>query len=81
MQQLADAGLLQRQWDANRKSRYRLTSNDDQTEVMRVTCQADGVSVEFEHAELHALLVSVAERHGVLLAGRRLEIVATSEPH
>lgn len=76
VQQLAAAGLLLRDWDTARRSRYRHPAALAPAAALRLVCEDSGVSIELQDEALHALLLAVAERGGVRLEGRPLEIHA-----
>lgn len=74
--QLEEAGLVVREWDANRKAHYRIPLNDTDRMSLRLVCPDTGRLSLLADPALHDALLAAAQRHGVELEGRDLLIMA-----
>lgn len=74
--QLEEAGLVVREWDANRKAHYRIPSRDADRMSLRIVCPESGRLSLLADQALHDALLAAAQRHGVDLEGRDLIVMA-----
>ena len=72
LQALQAKGLLLREWDAQRKARYRARGMTHDGLALQLVCGENGRTVMLEDPALHARLVEAAARAGVDVAGQPL---------
>jgi len=75
--QLEAAGLLLREWDANRKAHYRIKPAERDVATILLVCRESGRSVVLTDGDLHARLVAAARREGLAPHGGELHAEVT----
>jgi Fe2+ or Zn2+ uptake regulation protein len=66
-------GLLEREWDDQRRAVYRIAAPDAGAQL-RLVCRDSGRSIALDDAELHARLLATAQRQGLRLSSRGITI-------
>ena len=74
LQQLEERGLLLREWDARRKTLYRLKPDDAQEQPLVMVCHRSGRRLRVVDPVLHERLQAAAHKLGLSLAGRQVRI-------